>query len=902
MILAKKNKSNKEQNLFEHSLDVYEKIKKDIENETYNFNNFENYLSKKRFEDCFEQKVLNKKQLNIFFKKIFFIISFFHDLGKIDDSFQNYIKKDEKSENIINHAIYSYLIFKDLNIKNNCFINDEILEWISYAILYHHSFSSDVDKKIIKIINGKDDKKREFRKQIFKNIENIIEKNEYNEYLKKIEEKYFEEFNEEIFFKNKFNDDLFRDVLRYKDFEEINNDKINKNALLTFIRFVFNKADRLVSHNFENENLTNKNHFNIDEYYKKDFSKLDDFDKNERTKKQDEKIEEIINLFNKEKVAILDGAPGVGKTRMFLKTFAELNKKQLYIITPRNTIAEGLFKEFETLTYFNENITFELLNSQNQIKFKNKEIIELEENDFYKSNIVIISIDRLINIFNENYLISNFLNTTESLIVFDEFHEIYEQNFLTVYFKEFMQVLTSFNSSSILLTSGTTSPILSKEILNLKNDNFVKIDSFNQEKIHLYFLNASDQFKKQDFIKNRQKIFNLEYKKTIQENLVNRNEGFIDIYNKVENSQIAIINFLQNFEKENVDIFNIHSYFDKEEKNNIINEILKNFRTIYQNHEQNKGIIFSGPILQASLNITTKNMFTNYTSPENFLQRIGRLNRKGEKLISNLFICYEDKDVTKTQKKTRVSLQNNINEKFNIYICEKFEKQIIKSNYLCFSITINDLRQLYYKFYEDHKNEIIEIVEKIYEDVEEDGSKYKKDVFPFIYQNESNKKQININKKTLRGMSGFQIKCSQKTLNLNEDNVLIEENNIFETSVPLEKMKKIKSFLNKVENKDFKKSLLYQKYQKESNKDICSIKDIRDITLLSNDIKENKSYKIDFSLFSFNDVLKAINNKDDLDKVHFSFLKVIKNKKIYTLGLIKTIILQNFVFIKNKIK
>ena len=864
-IIAKKTK-NKTQNLLEHSKEVFENCLKNI----YLIN--KNIL--KNFLNIEEQQYLEQN-----FKKILFFISFFHDIGKMDVNFQKFIKKDEENDlnNYLEHHIISYYIFKLLNI-NNSIINDDIKDVIKYCILYHHSFNP-LNKNSVNFLNNKIDKK------LLKNtLEKILEENNETllDYLSKVNNEYYSYFQEKLNIELKTIPKNFNDFClfpSYKDIEVFDNQSIKYNALKTTIKLFFNTIDRKTSFSFEFDksiDFENKNFEKDTCFY------LDNDEKfplnNERTKAQNKVIEEILKNYNNNNISVLNGAAGVGKTRIFLKIFKELRQgnKQMFIVVPRNTIAESLYEEFKQQYYFNDSVSIEILNNEREdVFFKNNESEVSNVSNPYNSNIVIITIDRLTKLLNDNHLIYNFERLLNSFIVFDEFHEIFYLDSLCIYFKEVIETFSFFNNSKVLLTSGTINPFFVKNFLEIEEKNIFKLDSFNNQLIHVIFSNLDETNKEIvnnntiNLIPNKNIKYLKDYKEKIKFQIEKGLTNFIDIQEKIINSQRNTIFYLQEISKikENLtnNIINIHSYFNKEDKKNILEHLLKKCKKI-----THKFKIYSAPIIQASVNITCKYMFTNYSTPDNLLQRLGRLNRFAElenEGCSYFFINYEQEKNIKNIKDDTLKQQEKINNLFINFLLKKFyeknnekyysQKNKDESQFIDFIININQFRKLYNEFFdeEDIKKEFEKLLKYKFDKI---SNMTLKEVLPYDYSFIEDQKN-NEMCLTYRGKSGIKILVNKTSIDIsNISNISNEKSSnltyIFldnnKTNDIIDKIKNVEPSVLKALKKDNK---FFKEYEMTKYNNISINEKLRIITT-------KKGYAVPFNCLKDTYAYISINN------------------------------------------
>lgn len=420
---------------------------------------------------------------------------------------ESYISEisNPKSKNFVRHNKLSYIlsqafVLNEDNIEKSFYLKNII----DYIILFHHSrffYEEDCTEKPLKNFFPKPKNLEKSIESTIQYLDEVLSLNLNQAKTKNLDNLKLNDFIDKketlknltlFFFEKKLKQETFP---LYKDYSKTSNvNSIKQNAIKNIFRLFFNKCDRNVSRvalslNQNKLNLLNKT-INFDELNDNKKFPLTD----EKTIEQNKVVETILNKFKSLKVedenlelkgknkniVVLDGATGCGKTRIFTKVFgglkqtqvkseiqdlnqsSESSNKKMVVVTPRNTISLGLFEDFLKGEYLtDEKLTFEIVNSENQEKgvfnpaTKSFERIELDKQDQatkYQSDIIFMSIDHLVKLYNDNS--NSFYQLIEEFLVFDEFHEIYEQELLAIQFVELLYVLNVFNKTKMLCAKG----------------------------------------------------------------------------------------------------------------------------------------------------------------------------------------------------------------------------------------------------------------------------------------------------------------------------------------------------------------------------------------------------------------------------------------------------------------
>ena len=428
-------------------------------------------------------------------------------------------------------------------------------------------------------------------------------------------------------------------------------------------------------------------------------------------------------------VAVLQGPAGCGKTKIMLEYIAQQPEgMRTFIFVPRTAIGQELFREL--VNEYGVNASVELLTSDLRQIARNKSVSTTTPAEELTAQIVITTIDQLCAIALSHRRIDLLTEIMRSTMIVDEFHELFDIPAIVLMFLETMSLRFCTEKGGTLLVSATPNPFFLDRISELDTRSsapltacVTTVPSFNLEPLFVEFDSYDPKAGPHPFDGIR-------------------TPGDIAVSNTATRAQRSAFAALD----AEASVLCFHSKFTPDDKKYVLAEVMNCFGKRSFHEER---ILFSGPIVQASLNITCRTLHTEATHAENWLQRLGRVNRFasfGQGTLK-VYDCIEKGTAGKADKALLSRLSQHNRTQAWISFC--YERALNRKT---------TLKELYEAYAEFHQTALAKTAYELdYLKLISTSAKVFKDkVFdPIQYPVSSSKKGKKLSANSLRGNSYF---------------------------------------------------------------------------------------------------------------------------------------------------
>jgi CRISPR-associated endonuclease/helicase Cas3 len=594
-------------------------------------------------QQLFKKVVDNDEYENL--SKVAFLAGCLHDLGKLDPYFQDWVKKAKQPDDIEDgqhiekgkfsfdkhprHNEISLLILNFFENSYQSFYGHEKIA-LQHTVYWHHAKPYRKEKQFEGVYDAfnslsKNIDEDGFSKLIQQSIHvlrdiNHLAKN-YGEKIHFIEKHLNWNIENYSSLLDDFKYTYINKKIPFPDFKMLTGNlkdissEIYVNSKHNLLRACVISADQIVSKQTAQDLMDYIAEKRLDELLddQEILSNLAEhlknvvhkFPESERTQKQNQVAQQLADLRD---IAVLAGPAGCGKTKIALEWARLKGAKKIIWVCPRVQVCQGIFEEL-TQDYLPDAKVeiftgeFKYINEGGKIK---------NEPEPFSGDVVVTTIDQILGSIVTHTNVNSLLPFIDAHVVFDEYHEYIGMEIFNLLFAELIanKNMRKRCEKNTLLVSATPHYYYLENILNVHEDDVIEMSSFNQSHYKI------------DFV---------EYDESVIEG-----NPFYQYYSDqtfiISNTaQTAQLGFIYQKDQENSVLF--HSKYKRSDKKKWFNEVFDSFK---KNGSQKYDVLRSGPIVQASLNITSKYMLSEMTSPENMLQRMGRLDRFGENQAVNI--------------------------------------------------------------------------------------------------------------------------------------------------------------------------------------------------------------------------------------------------------------------------
>lgn len=492
----------------------------------------------------------------------------------------------------------------------------------------------------------------------------------------------------------------------YKTYSDINDQlpeykkEVKENALNNLIRTAVISADRLVSR-LDAEDLTSylqeDTLLDLIDNLAVDNNKLlnqiqkciDAFDNNsietERTQAQKAtatklaQLKTIAEANESDNVAVLQGPAGCGKTKISLEWALNTKAKKIIWVCPRVQVCLGIVNDLTQPEYL-PNSSIEIVTGEYKKILKDGVSLtntpDTDVDDYFSGDIVVTTIDQILNAIITHNKVDTLIPFMQSHVVFDEFHELILMPAFNLLFAELIHAKKmQAHHANILLVSATPNYFFTERFLDIKSTDHISIESFNNSDYQIDFQTYDSENEPSPLIHQSH----------------SQDPSTFVITNTAISAQIGFIEHHQD-EKSIL----LHSKYNKKDKSYWFDKVFESFK---RGGTKEFDVLRSGPIVQASLNISCDCMYTELTNAENWLQRLGRLDRFGQNIDNNIYTTVmANNAITGKQTSKNARFLNQLHAWHSTVAWLKHLQSHLEEKS---TFKLNELYDIYRAFYQD---------------------------------------------------------------------------------------------------------------------------------------------------------------------------------------------------------